>query len=158
MAEYTLSLEGVLPPRVVVAGVDGGTLYTLKWGPRHRQPECVVANPSGKWAFEITKGRPPLAQRYTIARSGMVFGRAGSNWRRSRGFVHVAPLPRVDCAYGWGFKTSMSIEADSGRVGRFELLGGLPLRARLTIDREDFDTPAFVVACALIFREWTSRG
>ena len=155
---YVICLKwGGLHGHVAVQQTGGEVLYVLQSSVlRSRRFPVVDANEQE--LFRVCKGLCLLGSTYKISGAGHIAAVAGSNWLRSRGRVEVAERPVLRCRYGWGFKTTLAIQDGTKNIARIRLQGGPGVKGLLELEDPTFDVPEFLVACALIFRDWTSRG
>ncbi len=156
--EYIICLKwGGLHGHIALQQTDGEVLYVLQSsGLRSRCFPVVDAN--GAEVFGVYKGFRLLGSTYLIRSTGQTVAKAGSNWLWSHGNVNLAGLPSLRCKYGWGMSSTLSLQDGMKRIARISSQRGVGVRGSLLLDDARFDEPRFLVACALIFRDWTSRG
>ena len=137
---------------------SGEFVYGLKRGPLGYSREFAVVDAEGNEDFRVNKAPKLLGSTYRIQSDGRTVGTAGSNWCWSRGYMELTGLLPVCCKYGWGMKTTLALMAGTENVASIALQSGFGVRGHLLIDDTVFDEPRFLVGCAMIFHDWTSRG
>ena len=148
---------GGLHGDIALQRTTGELLYVLK-GPASRYSwKFAVLDAKGEEAFHI-RNSGFFGTAYRIQRAGHSVGQAGSNWCWSRGRIELTERPAVHCKYGWGIRQTLAFMDGPKNVASITILGGIGARAALLIDDAVFDEPRFLIGCALVFRDWTSRG
>jgi len=124
--------------------------------PLGRRPYRILQN--GREIMTVRRRTPWLNPKYVVLRGQQEVARAGTRGLIPRGFIHAPGLPLVECEYGWGLNWRMPLSTARAEIGRMELLSGWGVKVLLTLESKRFDTLEFLVGCALVFRDWTSRG
>ena len=157
---YTIRLRwGGFHPDIVLLKETGDSAYVLqgRWLIGRRQKYRVKAASCEEIATVRRDGWMGN-HVYLIERGRQTVGKAGTKGFRSRGFIEVPGLAPVGWKYGLGPKKAVVLSTPAGEIGRITLLRGLGIRGSVELDNQEFDVPEFLVACALAFRDWTSRG
>jgi len=157
--EYILSLKwGGIHGDVALQRASGELAYILKGSSLQYHRKCSVVNARGEETFRVSRPVRWFGSAYMIHAGESTLGKAGSNWCRSHGRIDIAGLPVVTCKYGHGFRRSLVLMAGPKEVANMTSQSGLGVQAFLHIKDPAFDDPRFLIACALLFRDWTSRG
>ena len=155
--DYAICLKwGGLHGHVALLRSNGEVLYVLQ-SSGLRSACFTVVDAQGREVFRVRR-RGVLASTYTIARAGKTVAVAGSNWLRSRGIINVADRPAIRCRYGWGIKSVLVLRNGTNSIGRISLMPRVGVKGMLTLEAPTFNEDSFIVACALLFRDWASRG
>ena len=157
---YTIRLGwGGFHPDIVLLKETGDLAYVMqgRWLIGRRQ-EYRVKAASGEEIATVRRDAWIGNVVYLIKRWGETVGRVGTKGLRSRGFIEVANLAPVRWEYELGPKKSVALSAPDGEIGRITPSQGSGVRGTVEIDSQEFDAPEFLVACALVFSNWTSRG
>lgn len=156
--DYTVAFNwGGLHGDIGLQRETGELLYLLKasdWPQRH----FAVLDAGGTEVSHIRITSPLLGRAYLIQSDGSTVGRTRTNWCWSRGYIEVADLPAASCRYGWGIKPILIFVAAGKPVASATLHRGVGVRWLLCVEDAAFDLPRFLVGCALILRDWSSRG
>lgn len=156
--EYIICLKwGGLHGHIALQQAGGEVLYVLRSSVLRSRPFPVV-DANGGEVLRVRKASRLLGTNYLIRSAGQTVAEAGSNWLWSHGIVKVAGKPAMRCKYGWGMKSTLILEDGTKSVARIRLERGIGIKAVLFLDDATFDESPFLVACAPIFRDWTSRG
>ena len=140
-------------PDILILTEAGDLLYRLKgtWFPLYRVLQ------DGREILTVRRKTWWLNPKYVVLREQQEVAMAGTRGIFSRGFIYASGLPPVECKYGWGLKGCMPLSTETDEIGRMESLSGWTVKVLLTLDSEQFDSLEFIVGCALVFRDWTSR-
>ena len=155
--EYTICLKwGGLHGHIVLQA-GGEVLYVLRSSVLRSRPFPVVDADGGE-VLRVCKASRLLGTNYLIRSEGHTVAEAGSNRLWSHGIVKVAGKPALRCKYGWGWKSTLILGDGTKSVASITLDRGIGVKGVLLLEDATFDEPPFLVACALVFRDWTSRG
>lgn len=155
--EYAICLKwGGLHGHVALQQDEGELLYVLQSsGLRSRRFPVVDAR--GHEVFRIRR-YGLLGSIYKILSNRQTVAIAGSNWLWSHGSAKIPERPMVRCKYGWGIGSTLTFKAGTTNVANVQLQPGVGVRGLVAMEDSTFNTPPFLIATALIFRDWTSRG
>lgn len=141
---------------VVVRQPDGKVLYVLQaWWPR-LLPFSVV-DASGSEVLRVHRKLRFPGTAYQIRSDGQTVAEAGTNWSWSQGWVRLPDHSELRCRYGWGIKKTLEFENTGITDARISLQNKMVVEGLLELEDPSLNTPPFLIACALVFRDWTSR-